>query len=754
MAITKALMYARVSSSVGTGTGLFKKARLAATRLNYYGPKILLKVNGTVRTYNFDQQTWTVTDRGRGQAKTLSVDVFGFTPAVGQEIILGGGAFTNRLFRGTITRIRRVHTKLTEGRIVYRLSCVDWSYQLGNLKVTKRYLSTSATAIAQDLIATFAPAGFTYAHVQTGLDVLDDFQCTMQTVPSALQQLCQRIGAAFYIDAEKDLHLYVGTDTTGVNPEALTDSNTHVRSGFPYELDIEGIWNRILVEGMGSTVSAQISAGFTTIPVADSSMFDASGGEAKLEAQRITYTGTVADSEGSLTAGTPGGAPTPPSPFQSSPYVTGNLVNDGSGAAFYFYRATFVSALGESDASALAFGGIAAVPNASGAFLFVSGSTGGSLESNGVYGWAVTFVTASGECGYSGSTTFVFLGVGNTKATIFVPTSSDGRVTSRKIYRTANGGSGGFRLVATIADNVTTSYVDTTADASLGATMPTTDAGSTGKLTVGIPVGPAGTTSRKLYRTELGGSTYKLQSTIADNTTTSVLDNTADGSLGATYTGSTLGAAVGDTTLRVSDLSKFPDGGWVRVGSQVVYFTGRSATSGEGTLTGVPASGTGAIAAVIPAGSTLTIEPHLTGVPGSGAGAIAHTISAGAPINLLVSADDGTSQGTYGIREDYVQDRRLSLDGAQQLADARLALLKDPRVTIPSMASSDPKLAAGRPVTVSFSTWGLTATVTVQTVTIKPQIGRPQPMLEATLASRSLDDLYAQLREIREQLAR
>jgi hypothetical protein len=52
-------------------------------------------------------------------------------------------------------------------------------------------------------------------------------------------------------------------------------------------------------------------------------------------------------------------------------------------------------------------------------------------------------------------------------------------------------------------------------------------------LTV-IPVGAAGTTARKIYRTLAGGSTYKLLATIADNTTVTYADNIADASLGAT----------------------------------------------------------------------------------------------------------------------------------------------------------------------------------------------------------------------------
>lgn len=750
----KALMYARLGSSASTGTGLYRRLRLGASRLNFYGPHILLKVNGTVRTNNFDTTNWEVTDRSRGQGKTLRVEVFGFTPAPGEEIILGGGSFSNRLFRGTITRIRRVRHKLNEGRAVYECQCVDWMRQLGNLKVTGKFQSVSATDIALSLMADFAPAGFTTNHLQTGLEVLDDFQCTMQTLPSALNQLCQRIGGAYYIDADKDLHLYVDSDTSGINPEAITASNPHVRSGFDYQQDIEGLKNRILVEGMGSNVSAQIPAGSTSLPVTSTDMFATSGtNEAKLEAQRITYTGIASlAGQGCLTAGTPGSAPNSPSPTHVAPYVTGNLTVGGA----YSYLVTFVSALGESNGSAAVAATITAVPwgfnDGPG---FVSGTTGGSLVSNGTYAYAVTFVTASGEVGHGTAGLSLWaLGIGNTKASLTgIPTSSDARVTSRKIYRTVNGGAGDLKLVATIADNVTTTYTDSTADGSLGVTMPTTDAGSTGKLTVGIPLGPTGTTSRKLYRTSIGGTTYELQSTIANNTTTSVLDNTTDGSLGVAFAGSSLGAAAGDTTLRVTDLSKFPDGGWIRAASQVVLFTARSASSGEGTLTGIPASGAGAIEAAIPAGSTVVVEPHLTGIPSSGDGSITATITRGDSVNLLVSADDATSQSTYGVIEHYIQDRRLSIDGATQLAEAHLALLKDPRIS-GSFDSSDPKLVANRVLSINHATWGVTADVVVQQTVVKMHQGRPQPMLTVQVASRSVDDLYAQLRDIREQLAR
>lgn len=65
-------------------------------------------------------------------------------------------------------------------------------------------------------------------------------------------------------------------------------------------------------------------------------------------------------------------------------------------------------------------------------------------------------------------------------------------------------------------------------------TVAVVDKAVNGKVAVsGIPVGGAAVTSRRLYRTAAGGSTYLLLATLADNSTTTYTDNVADASLGA-----------------------------------------------------------------------------------------------------------------------------------------------------------------------------------------------------------------------------
>lgn len=79
---------------------------------------------------------------------------------------------------------------------------------------------------------------------------------------------------------------------------------------------------------------------------------------------------------------------------------------------------------------------------------------------------------------------------------------------------------------------VTYVTIDGESEGSTGANV-TVAAGD--KVTVTLSVSPSSdVTSRKIYRTTAGGSSYKLLTTISNNTATTYLDNIADSALGTT----------------------------------------------------------------------------------------------------------------------------------------------------------------------------------------------------------------------------
>jgi hypothetical protein len=328
-------------------------------------------------------------------------------------------------------------------------------------------------------------------------------------------------------------------------------------------------------------------------------------------------------------------------------------------------------------------------------------------------------------------------------------------VTSRKVYRTAAGGSQ-LKLLATIANNTATTYTDTTADASLGVNIPTSNTTSAAQVSLtGIPVGGSTVTGRKVYRTTVGGSQLKLVTTLSDNTTTTYTDSTADVSLGAEApAGDTSGidqpagqVVAGSTTMTLAGTGSFPSAGWAIVGQQLIRYTGTTSSS----LTGIPASGVGSIAATVLYGTTAIAAPQLTGIPASGAGAVVDAILKGDGVNLLVVDDDTEAQAVLaalvdgdGVQETYEQDRRVSYDEAVTRAAAVLALRKSPDVSI-RYRSTDWHRVAGRTVSVDLDApIYLTGDLVIQRVTVTDFLNGPFHDIEAGTARYSFEDLVRQ----------
>jgi DNA-binding transcriptional LysR family regulator len=263
-------------------------------------------------------------------------------------------------------------------------------------------------------------------------------------------------------------------------------------------------------------------------------------------------------------------------------------------------------------------------------------------------------------------------------------------VTARKVYRTpANSGGGALKLVATIADNTTTTLVDTVPDAALGAAALTVSTAQAAQVSLSaIPVGAPAVIARVLYRTKAGASQLQLRTTINDNTTQTFLDTAADATLGANVPTSDTSllaqpagnVLIGSPSLPCATVAGFlPTGGWVTAGSQNLRYTGISGTN----LIGIPPSGPGAIAATLSYNTTIVQAAMLNGIPTTGLGVIKYPILKGDPVNVFVQVDNLAAQaavrvqlpGSDGIIEDEIQDGRLSYTEGRARCQARLDLL-------------------------------------------------------------------------------
>src|SRR3990167_8574550 len=590
--------------------------------------------------------------------------------------MLGSTDNRERLFAGHILTV----TTRYDGRLtndVRDVSALDYTWLLDK-KVTARYASQSATAIAAALIDSYT-SGFTTRRIAAGLELIDEITFTNEDVATCLTRLAKRIGGYWYVDALKDVHFWVGTEANQANPVALTTSHISV-TDFMHQDDLRPVLTRVFVEGRGSRLLGAVAVGETRIPLEAVDMFDAAGEFLKVSfqgsqggAQHLTFTGVVAGGEGTIIG--PGVTPSGP---LSAALAAGTGITAGS----HDYAYTWVTASGETlpSPSVTIATGVLAAPGTAPIF---TGSDAGSIEA-GYHDWAVTFVTAAGETTRSARAT-VWSG-GTTSEQFTILTGATG-VTARKLYRTAAQATPALAAAAP-------------GEASLGANAP--------------PSAPSA-------RPQPDGQ-----------------------------------ALPGATSLTVAGTGAFESGGgWAVIGNgtQVIRYTGLSG----GTLTGVPASGTGAIVAAIAYNSTITACPMLTGIPASSTGSIQIALAAGDEVYLVVQRDDLAAQDTLaaligggddGIREEWLQDRRLSIAEAQARGDAWLALrsVAEGRITY---ACRDKTTKAGRTITVT-SLNGITGTFKIQDVRIadfsEAAARFPTYQVEASTSRFSFEDLLRQAR--------
>uniref|UniRef100_A0A6M3J6H6 Putative tail protein n=1 Tax=viral metagenome TaxID=1070528 RepID=A0A6M3J6H6_9ZZZZ len=707
--------------------------RLGAARLGGWYPTVNITINGTTRTTYAQVDSLSITEYEGSTPNEARLRVSGFVPSYGHEIKIGihtVGVTRHLIFAGHIMGIDQVTEAGDAANVAYDLTCIEYTWLLNRRLVSKQYTAMSATAILQDLINTFT-SGFTCVNVEAGLPTIDEITFTNVEVSDAIERVMKRIGGYWKIDYGKDLHAFL---SAGVSANSVTDAAPHTAEvdSFAINRDLSQVRTRYYGEGTGSKLLAACEAGETILPVEDALPFSDAGGTVKVEHRILTYTGKVAGGGGALVGPgvTPSGAPVPA-------LATGTGVESG----VHQYAYTWVTASGETLPSPLANittdSDEVAAPGAA----VSTEDTGGSGTTTWAVGesiyWAVTYVNAAGgetTAGTSSNTivaTLVGGGYPHIQLLTSIPVPSDERIVEKRIYINRDGAWDGYysRTGAHLSETTYTAYATRTA-----GSPPGSNTTATGQVDLsGISVGPSGTTDRKIYRTVAAGSQLKLQQTIANNTATDgVTDATADASLGANAPSSDTSGLTqptgqvnpGATSLIVASTGAFrSSGGWaILPGGQYVRYTGLSA----GALTGVPATGTGAILAAVSYNTTVTAPPLLIGVPASGTGAILATLpEANLEIYLVVQRDDVVRQaalavltGGDGIVEGWLQDRRLSETEMIARCDAALEMNGDPAVGV-AWDTRDRSVQAAKLVTFDLTALALSETdLKIQRVTI------------------------------------
>lgn len=759
-------------------------ARMGATRMGYVSGAAFLTIGDTHVGYGRTSPTTGILIGSLSVTQELDETpdrclfrLTGWVPPTFEDVILTIGSKTSltRRFAGTIVETHQLYAADNPAILECDVSAVDYTWLLGFCtRVTARYRNQSASTIAKDLIATYAAVnGFTSRYVVEGLPALDEITYTEEDVPSALTRLARRIGAYWYVDYDKAVHFFFDETGNGL-PVDLTPTHPSL-ADFTSAIESSQALTRVYVEGRGTRVTTDVPAGDTIVPVDSTEMF-AVASDVFLKAafqgseggaQYLDFTGLDAGGDGAIIG--PGVTPSAAITATATP---GAGIESGT----HTYAYTWVTASGETLGSPSVSVSHGTMSGPSVAPWFESWQ-GPSIPHGGFnvgdlveYAYATSSAAnaddwTTGKSAIFGIASVTIPAWGPNPAYLMYPRIrfawvNDPRVQWLHVYRRVNFGSW-WSLGSSGAPNYSgwdpaqtpppSNIYDDDSWPHSGHAPATPDTNVNQTQLAGIAVGASSVTARKVYRTAANQSQLKLLTTIANNTATTHLDAASDSTLGANIPVSdTAGLPQpagqvnpGASAIIVTSTGAFrASGGWAVIGNgeQLIRYL----TISGNQLLGISASGPGAVTAAVSYGSSITASPMVLGIPASGTRSIREPLLGGGELYLVVQVDDIGHQtqlaalvGGDGVREEWVQDRRLSIPEARARAQATLQIrpLGPQRLTY---RSRDTRTAVGKTITVNLpAPTNVSGTFKIQRVTIdnfRPRVDQ-QPTFRTEAAS-------------------
>ena len=344
---------------------------------------------------------------------TCTLTLYGAAPRVGQRLEIWISVDPAvLLFAGELQTVNRTYA----GRpttVLHPCTAIDDTARANRKRPLGLFTNTSATAIAEWLITTYAP-GYSTAGVEPNLPPVSiNFDGSEAGMKGCLTAIAKLIGGYWFFE-NRTLFLFLTPPGPAPDPIDDTPNRFLHEPAIKSTVDKSQVRTRVYGKGASTRIVAALDAGASTVPVENAEMFNPAGGQAIAgispdgAASRIlTYTGAQLGGGGGLVG--PGAAPS------AAPTVAA-VAGAGIEAGIHRYAYTFVTAVGESTPSPVATVdvGLTAAPAAPavGAAL-----PGGAIES-GSHTYAVTFVTATGETTGSGPSAAV-----STIAAVSLPTA-------------------------------------------------------------------------------------------------------------------------------------------------------------------------------------------------------------------------------------------------------------------------------------------------------------------------------------------
>lgn len=212
-------------------------------------------IRGIDRTDNVSVKSLRKVDALTSQVDTVSFILDDYDnivqPRQGEEIIIfkraSGETEATLWFGGEIDFAEPTENAPGNRKFTYMVKCVDFSKRLNKELVTETYEDSTEYDIISDMIDDEAEE-FTYNNVSNNITI-DFIAFNRKPLFQAIEEVARLIGYDFYVDYERDIHLF--SKETNSAPYGLTENNatTGHYKNLRFKVDKSQLRNRIIVRG-------------------------------------------------------------------------------------------------------------------------------------------------------------------------------------------------------------------------------------------------------------------------------------------------------------------------------------------------------------------------------------------------------------------------------------------------------------------------------------------------------------------------
>jgi hypothetical protein len=284
-------------------------ARAGVTYGGWAAPRWTITVAGTTRTTDILHQGFTIRRGINSPVATMRFRAVGWVPATGSRVIVQYSTPNEWLFSGTL--VRRTYRLQYGLTAIYDCEVVSDAWLL-DLRRPYGVMSGRGLRPALEWLRANWAEDFRIGSVPSSLADVPDASFAGDRRPSEIISGWVAQNANTYWRIRPDRTIDVFTAATLPDGNGLTIINGTVIGEFIEQADLAQIVTRVTALGPATVTTAAVSAGATSVPVADCSVFSGDGGFAVVAGGLTNYIArSAASGAGTLTLDTAFGVDVP-----------------------------------------------------------------------------------------------------------------------------------------------------------------------------------------------------------------------------------------------------------------------------------------------------------------------------------------------------------------------------------------------------------------------------------------------------------